>query len=83
MADDQDLRVVFWSLQHSAMGHIRSVSLSIRSTRNSAKGCHHWAGRRRAGLDLVDKDFFPAKIDFIDNGSPMNKYIEVAKDNNQ
>lgn len=29
-------------------------------------------------LGLVDKDFFPAKIDFIDSGSPMNKYIEVA-----
>ena len=31
-----------------------------------------------ADLGLVDKDFFPAKIDFLAFGSPMNKYIHTA-----
>lgn len=41
-------------------------------------------GEGLADLGLVDKDFFsPVKVDFIDSGSPMDKYIEVARDNNQ
>lgn len=41
-------------------------------------------GEGLADLGLMDKDFFPpVRVDFIDNGSPVNKYIEVAKDNNQ